>query len=72
MKNIIIFVIPGLARVISSATPLLALLIFSKLLSTEEIGLVSYFIAIITLLGILTEFKNSYLKQNLQNSCLHH
>lgn len=56
MRQFLAQYIPGISRVVSNAAPLLVLFVLSKFLPTEEIGLLSYFIAIITLIGIFTDF----------------
>lgn len=54
--NILYSLFPGISRVISNATPLIIIILFSKIVSTEELGVLNYFLALITLIGILTDF----------------
>lgn len=54
--NILYSILPGISRVVSNATPLLIIILFSKIVSTEELGVLNYFLALITLIGILTDF----------------
>lgn len=49
-------IIAGVSRLISSITPLFLLFVFSKTSSLAEIGLINYFIALITIIGVLTDF----------------
>lgn len=56
MVHIVKSFIPGVSRVISNATPIIILFIFSKFLIPEELGVLNYFISLITLIGIFTDF----------------
>lgn len=48
--------IPGLSRVISNATPVIIIFVLSKFVDPSELGVVNYFISLITLVGVLTDF----------------
>lgn len=54
MKKLYSF-IPGISRLVSNVSPLIILFIFTKFVPTEEIGLINYFISLITLIGIFTD-----------------
>ncbi|MEP7103155.1 MAG: oligosaccharide flippase family protein [Candidatus Dojkabacteria bacterium] len=49
-------VLPGISRVLSSTSPVIILFVLSKFARTDEIGLLNYFIALITIVGVLTDF----------------
>ncbi len=48
--------IAGVSRLISNIAPLFLLFVFTKTSSLEDIGLINYFIALITIIGVLTDF----------------
>ena len=48
--------IPGLSRVISNATPVIIIFVLSKFVNPGELGVINYFISLITLVGVLTDF----------------
>lgn len=48
--------VPGFSRVLSNIVPLAILLILSKFVETSDLGLISYFASIITLIGVITDF----------------
>lgn len=48
--------IPGLSRVISNATPVIIIFVLSKFVDPSELGIINYFISLITLVGVLTDF----------------
>jgi stage V sporulation protein B len=54
--HIILPFLPGISRLLSNVTPVIILFVFSKLISTSELGLISYFISLITILGVMTDF----------------
>jgi O-antigen/teichoic acid export membrane protein len=56
MKNKLLAFVPGISRVISNATPLIILFILSKFVDIEQLGVINYFVSIITLLGVFTDF----------------
>ncbi len=47
---------PGITRVLSNAAPLLIIFGFSKLIPIPELGELNYFLALITLIGVFTDF----------------
>ncbi|MCA9387051.1 oligosaccharide flippase family protein [Candidatus Dojkabacteria bacterium] len=55
MKVLINF-IPGIARLFAAIVPILLLFFYTKTASLEQVGLVGYFISLITILGVLTDF----------------
>lgn len=46
----------GITRVISNITPIIIFFIFVHLLSVSDIGLVNYYISLITIIGVITDF----------------
>jgi len=48
--------LPGIARLLSNVTPIILLFFFTKFSTVEEVGLVNYFISIITIIGVFTDF----------------
>ncbi len=46
----------SISRVIANIAPILVVVIFSKLTSVEQLGELNYFIALITLLGVFSDF----------------
>ena len=48
--------LPGISRVLSSTSPVIILFVFSKFVPVEDIGLLNYFIALITIVSVLTDF----------------
>jgi O-antigen/teichoic acid export membrane protein len=65
--------VAGVSRLISNITPLFLLFVFTKTSSLSDIGLINYFIALITIIGVLTDFGlpevvQSFLPKNLTES----
>ncbi len=56
MKQKAVTFIPGISRVISNITPILILFVFTKFEDATEIGALNYFISLIVLIGIFTDF----------------
>lgn len=54
--NLIKSLLPGISRVLSSTSPVIILFVLSKFVAVDDIGLLNYFIALITIVGILTDF----------------
>ena len=54
--NTIYSFLPGVIRLIASIIPILLLFFYTKTATLEEIGLVSYFISLITIIGVITDF----------------
>lgn len=52
----LLFFLPGITRVVSNATPLFIIFAFSKLIDTASLGELNYFLALITLIGVFTDF----------------
>ncbi len=48
--------LPGIARVFSNVMPILIFFIFAQIINIEELGLLNYVIALVTLVGIFTDF----------------
>jgi O-antigen/teichoic acid export membrane protein len=48
--------LPGIIRVFSNITPILIFFIFAQIISVEELGLINYFISVITIAGVFTDF----------------
>lgn len=48
--------LPGVSRVLSSTSPVIILFVLSKFVPVDDIGLLNYFIALITIVGVLTDF----------------
>lgn len=46
----------GISRVFSNAAPIIILFVFSKVASISDLGLINYFISLITIIGIFTDF----------------
>lgn len=62
--------VAGISRLISNIAPLFLLFVFTKTSPLSEIGLINYFIALITIIGVLTDFGlpevvQSFLPKNL-------
>ncbi len=49
-------IIAGVSRLVSNIAPLILLFVFTKTSDLAEIGLINYFIALITIIGVLTDF----------------
>ncbi|MFS8130341.1 MAG: oligosaccharide flippase family protein [Candidatus Dojkabacteria bacterium] len=49
-------ILPGVSRVLSSTSPVIILFVLSKFAKIEDLGLLNYFIALITIVGVLTDF----------------
>ena len=54
--NLIKSLLPGISRVLSSTSPVIILFVFTKFVPVADIGLLNYFIALITIVGVLTDF----------------
>ncbi|MEO6729043.1 MAG: oligosaccharide flippase family protein [Candidatus Dojkabacteria bacterium] len=54
--NLIKSLLPGISRVLSSTSPIIILFVLSKFVPVEDIGLLNYFVALITIVGVLTDF----------------
>src|SRR6185369_1913562 len=54
--NLIKSLLPGISRVLSSTSPLIILFVLSKFVPVSDIGLLNYCIALITIVGVLTDF----------------
>lgn len=48
--------LPGIMRVFSNITPVVIFFIFAQIVNVSELGLINYFISLITILGIFTDF----------------
>jgi O-antigen/teichoic acid export membrane protein len=48
--------ITGITRVISNITPIIIFFIFVHLLPVNDIGLINYYISLITIIGVITDF----------------
>jgi O-antigen/teichoic acid export membrane protein len=48
--------LPGISRVFANITPIIIFFIFARILSIEELGLINYLIAFITIIGLITDF----------------
>jgi O-antigen/teichoic acid export membrane protein/glycosyltransferase involved in cell wall biosynthesis len=48
--------IPGTTRVLANVTPILIFFVFAQVLNVTELGLINYFISLITIIGIFTDF----------------
>ncbi|MCA9380845.1 oligosaccharide flippase family protein [Candidatus Dojkabacteria bacterium] len=54
--KLLINLIPGIARLLAAIVPILLLFFYTKTADLEQVGLVGYFISLITILGVLTDF----------------
>lgn len=48
--------LPGIIRVFSNITPILIFFIFAQILDIQELGMINYLIALITIVGVFTDF----------------
>ena len=48
--------LPGIVRVFSNITPILIFFAFAQILGVEELGLINYFISLIAIIGVFTDF----------------
>ncbi len=48
--------LPGIVRVFSNITPILIFFVFAQIVAVEELGLINYFISLIAIIGVFTDF----------------